>query len=320
MMSTLSKKLQHAIWGDIDTEDDFPSKTPLLAHYTSISVVERIVANNEIWFSNPLFMNDFEELRFGVNEGMSAFFESDLVSLSESSDVGEHLYNFMQQHHQRFNEREVIDTYVLCFSRHVAGDDDGSLSMWRGYGANGAGAAIVFDTSKLKGGHDGPLILSHVDYASVDERRDWLKKKMSMISVALAGESLSREDVWYLSYGVFERIKVFALFSKHVGFKEENEWRAVYLMSRDPAKKMKRFFDYFVGPRGIEPKLKFKIEPIDGITPPDFRLSQIVDRIILGPTVSDALSVASMRRMLEANGVPELADRLVASSTPYRHK
>jgi hypothetical protein len=320
-MSTLSQELQNAIWGDIETENDFPSKTPLLAHYTSISVVERIVANNEIWFSNPLFMNDFEELRFGVNEGMAACFESDdLARVAQSLGIEEQLFLSMQQHQRRFNEREAFDTYVLCFSEHVAGDRDGSLSMWRGYGANGSGAAIVFDTSRLKADDGGPLVLSHVVYATGDQRRDWLKKKMLMIAQALAGESLSRENVWSLSYAIFERIKLFALFTKHVGFKEENEWRAVYMLSRDPAKRLEKFFNYFVGPRGIEPKLKFKIEPIDGITPPDFHLSQIVHRIILGPTVSDELSVASMRRMLKVNGVSELGDRLIASSTPYRQK
>jgi hypothetical protein len=320
-MSTLSQELQNAIWGDIETENDFPSKAPLLAHYTSISVVERIVANNEIWFSNPLFMNDFEELRFGVNEGMTAYRESDdLTSVSRSLGVKAQLDDFMRQHQQRFNQREAFDTYVLCFSEHAAGDCDGSLSMWRGYGANGSGAAIVFDTSRLKADDGGPLILSHVGYATVNERRDWLRNKMSIISRALAVESLSQEDVWSLSYAIFERIKLFALFTKHVGFEEENEWRAVYVLSRDPAKRLEKFFNYFVGPRGIEPKLKFKIEPIDGITPPDFHLSQIVHRIILGPTVSDELSVASMRRMLKVNGVSELGDRLIASSTPYRQK
>ena len=39
---------------------------PLLAHYTSISAMERILQNSEIWFSNPLFMNDLQEMRFGL--------------------------------------------------------------------------------------------------------------------------------------------------------------------------------------------------------------------------------------------------------------
>ena len=35
---------------------------PLLAHYTSISNLEKILKDDEIWLSNPLFMNDLEEV------------------------------------------------------------------------------------------------------------------------------------------------------------------------------------------------------------------------------------------------------------------
>ena len=46
----------------------------LLAHYTSLEVLEKIMTN-EIWFSNPLFMNDLQEVRFGMGEGLKAFNE-----------------------------------------------------------------------------------------------------------------------------------------------------------------------------------------------------------------------------------------------------
>ena len=39
---------------------------PLLAHYTSLSVLEKILKTDELWLSNPLFMNDLEEVRFGA--------------------------------------------------------------------------------------------------------------------------------------------------------------------------------------------------------------------------------------------------------------
>ena len=44
----------------------------------------------------------------------------------------------------------MIDTYVFCLSEHAKDDTDGLLSMWRGYGGNGNGAAIVFDAGKLR--------------------------------------------------------------------------------------------------------------------------------------------------------------------------
>ena len=49
-----------------DLEEPTP---PDLVHYTSMQTLECILRDKEIWFSNPLFMNDLEELRFGMNEG-----------------------------------------------------------------------------------------------------------------------------------------------------------------------------------------------------------------------------------------------------------
>jgi hypothetical protein len=54
------------LYADLRPEDGFQNKKPLLAHYTTIQVLEKILGNNEVWFSNPLFMNDMEEVRFGV--------------------------------------------------------------------------------------------------------------------------------------------------------------------------------------------------------------------------------------------------------------
>src|SRR5437660_295062 len=45
----------------------------LLAHYTSVQVIEQILKNNEIWLSNPLYMNDLEEMRLGVFLGAQLF-------------------------------------------------------------------------------------------------------------------------------------------------------------------------------------------------------------------------------------------------------
>ena len=50
-------------------------KRPLLAHYTSITTLKDILKRQEVWLSNPLFMNDLEELRFGIIEGTALFAE-----------------------------------------------------------------------------------------------------------------------------------------------------------------------------------------------------------------------------------------------------
>ncbi|MFY9987442.1 MAG: hypothetical protein WAK31_21975 [Chthoniobacterales bacterium] len=48
----------------------------------------------------------------------------------------------------------------------------------------------------------------------------------------------------------------------------------------------------------------------------DVSLSKIVERIILGPSLSSPLARGTVLRMLEALGRPELKDRLKSSSIP----
>jgi hypothetical protein len=60
-----------SLWSDIQSKETFPEKRPLLAHYTSIATLESILSNEEVWFSNPLYMSDIEELRFGVLESVT---------------------------------------------------------------------------------------------------------------------------------------------------------------------------------------------------------------------------------------------------------
>ena len=45
-------------------------------------------------------------------------------------------------------------------------------------------------------------------------------------------------------------------------FLEENEWRIIYLPERDTRKDAFKL-DYVVGKRGVEPKLRFQIKPLD---------------------------------------------------------
>ncbi|SRR6266478_2646568 len=69
-------ELFEPLWADLKGDDSYPARRPLLAHYTSMVVLEAILRDNEVWFSNPLFMNDLEEVRFGINEGTNLFLTS----------------------------------------------------------------------------------------------------------------------------------------------------------------------------------------------------------------------------------------------------
>lgn len=306
------------LWDDVK-ERELQEKKPLLAHYTSIANLEKILANEEIWFSNPLLMNDLEELQYGIRLGAALFFRNtEIREVCDRQDRYNILINSFENYYNDLDREHAFDIYALCFSEHDPSDNDGLLSMWRGYGGNGKGAAIVLDSSAIPVVETSPFVIGKVYYGSADERKEWIESKLTQFAEILAASQIRDDKLFLAAYAIFERIKLFALFTKHPGFAEEREWRIVYLKERDDVGRLHSMLGYSIGKDGIEPKLKFKIGPIDGVTGQDLTPDILIDRIIVGPSGSSALEVHATRRMLESLGKSEMVDRLVKSSTPFR--
>lgn len=317
--SQIYNSFSQLLWSDIQSAQTFPTKRPLLAHYTSIAGLECIMAGDEVWFSNPLYMSDLEELRFGMREGAQAFGQNEAIrSACGSTERYNRLIHAFDHQFDQFSDRHAFDIYVFCMSEHDVKNTDGLLSMWRGYGGNGNGAAIIFDSTQLNYVEGSPLVIANVTYASRDERLQWIDEKLSVLANSISSADVPDEKLHLPAYAFFERLKIFSIFTKHHGFSEEKEWRAVYMRERDRDHKMENMLGYAVGKRGIEPKLKLKIGPIEGFTTGDISLEKIVHQIILGPSVSSPLAVSAVRRMLEKVGKHGLASKLTASTTPFR--
>jgi hypothetical protein len=264
-------------------------------------------------------MNDYEEVSFGILHGVRLLKESADISNALRTDARRVAFSrALDRIVAYYGQNLLLDTYVFCLTEHAPNNRDGLLSMWRGYGGNGKGAAIVFDTSKLEPVHDSPLILARVHYGSQADRFKWLGDKAKMAARLLTTVPVPDDKLHIAAGAMFERIKLFALFTKHDGFREENEWRDVYMRERDTGNKLVSKLGYFNGPRTVEPKLKLKIAPIDRITGPDLSLEKTVSAILLGPTTSSELARQSVARMLDVIKKPYLKDRLIASTIPFR--
>ena len=312
-------KLFLPLYADLRPEDAFHNKQPLLAHYTTTQVLEKILTSNEVWFSNPLFMNNMDEVRFGVLQGNALVMNSQEIAKACKTEERAQLFkNHFAFYFDQFANQHVLDTYVFCLSDHDKNDNDGKLSMWRGYGANGNGVAIVFDTAKLNVAENSPLIIANVKYATREARMDWLNNLLSTFANILSTADIPNEKLYLAAHSLFERIKLFALYTKHQGFKEEDEWRIVYLPERDREKKLEPMFHYSINSRGIEPKLRFKVLPIEGLTADDLSIAKITDRIILGPSISSPIAIASIKRMFDLLKQPDLKSKVCASTIPFR--
>lgn len=310
------------LWVDAQVQDSY-NRPRYLAHYTSIPTMESIVRNDELWLSNPLFMNDYEELRFGVNMGAHEFRTHQGISdACGNKERYEALKLAFEERLLLISNENAFDTYLLSFSEHcVEKDSDGSLSMWRGYGVNGNGVALVVDLARIPMIPDSPFVLSKVFYASGAQRVDWIKKKLDTFAELLAANKELPETCFpQIVSNLLERLVIFALFSKHDGFKEEREWRLVYLKDRDFNQKFFDMLNYAIIEGQVQPKMKFQTTALERISGAPFSFRDALHSIILGPSISSGLAVTSVSRMLSSMSLFDVAGKVKGSSTPYRGK
>jgi Protein of unknown function (DUF2971) len=293
---------------------------PLLAHYTDIKTAVSFLESGQLWLSNPLFMNDTQEITFGVLKGIEIVESSrSILNVFSEQQFKALMHQFRSECSSHRNE-EVIDTYVFCLSFHdEEKDSNGRLSMWRAYGAEGHGAALVFDTAPLGNQTIGaPMFLTDVQYRTEQERDTDLEGLVERWLDACQKYDLQTVDIADLAKILFQIIILYALSTKHKGFEEEREWRLIYAKQFDPQELLKEFITYNIGQRGIEPKLKVPIEkiPVPGV--PDISLELLLKHIIVGPSLSSPLALASVRKMLKGIRGGKFIDKVSASTIPFR--
>ena len=307
--------LDRVLWSDMQPQPA-AGQLPLLAHYTSIGTLERIAQTGEIWFSNPLYMNDVDELRYGMNLGLHAVRTHAGLREACPPDHYNALLDAFDAQFSAFDSESAFDVYVFSCSEHDDEiGDDGLLSMWRGYGGDGNGVAIVFDMAPLLAART-PLLVRQVQYLSYEASEAWMEQKLQQFANALQRAGGPVSSMKAAAEALFERIKLFALFTKHRGFHEEREWRIVYLREQDQGGMFTQQLSYAIGGRGIEPRLRFTTDAL-GTEDKGPALHHMVQRIILGPVLATPLALRSVVRMLELYQ-PAWSDRVARSSTPYR--
>lgn len=312
------RTLSDPLYSDIRSQDNFPAARPLLAHYTSWDAAEAILTNEQLWMSHPMAMNDTEELWWGIMSGAAAVRSSSEVREACGTDARYRRFQdcFDKQFHE-FEHDHAFDIFAFCFSKHdQRRHKDGLLSMWRGYGGFGKGVAIVFDTNAVVPNEESTLMLNKVIYASGSDRQYWIKQKVDHFAQTLAKLNPSDEQLYLASYAILERVKLFALYSKHEGFREEREWRLVYLKQRDTKGLLSPMIGHHSAPSGVATKLKLDLKSVGRSM--DLTLDRLIHSIILGPGLASPLSVKATQVMLTRINKPHLIERLHRSSTPFR--
>lgn len=282
----------------------------ILYHYTNGSALDSIIQHEQLWGSDPLYLNDAQELRRGkerlehqIGPGASALARLAYVT-SKSDGVYDGSQAGLWQEALDFVAR--ADTfrqgdphvYVTCFC-----SDGDLLSQWRGYG-NG-GYAIGFDRKSLEE-------CDPVGIVSPAPGEFNAATRTHLIAVAYEDEEVERrvtssnvmESTHSATYrhpaALWRCLEILASF-KDPGFREENEWRLMYVKPHNqlngPNVKFRQ------GQSSLVPYIEYAVR------------RPAIRRIVVGPGGNMELREMAIRRMLD---VYEVEADVVTSRVPYR--
>jgi len=264
----------------------------MLYHYTTLQGFVGIVESQTIWLSDFSFLNDRQELSHGI-ELIRSQIESRLKNQQTRNDLPRKLLEELSG----WNGRCCIASFS---------DDGDSLSQWRSYGP----IAVGFDPQDLSL-HANQCTLNRIEYDEETQQR------MGAVYVSHLAQSYKSDvrrleripDVYHKHHGLIE----LAAFFKNPAFRDENEYRLVYVESLDTLNSF-----------GLEPPLKhFRIS--DNKLLPYITAAEVWPRsefaslrireIVLSPDADETL-YQGVREFLAARDIPDVGVR--RSVIPYR--
>jgi hypothetical protein len=283
-------------------------------HYTSADSASKIIRNKTIWLRSTTAMSDYSEVQHGNRVvGTNPELPSLLAILDkEISGLG----TSARDEFSKWWSDIQFSTFLASVSEHHDSEDlHGRLSMWRAFARAGARVALVFRVP-LKVGRAQPLrtILHPVEYHSSAE----VGAELSAIAdnVVREKEFLAGADRRTVVVFAFLSLLLNVVCLKHEGFREELEWRLIYLPKLIPS-----------------PHMKWSIEQIDGVPQRIYRFplegggiagledlvfDKLLDRVIVGPSQYSWAMYDAFVEELRAAGITEPEKRVFVSGIPIR--
>jgi hypothetical protein len=209
-----------------------------VVHYTSAENAMKIISSQTMWLRNTNCMSDYTEVSFGFSYLQRFFTDQtrlqgfvaaiNLCYPNLGTDAIAHVSQWMPEIR--------ANTYIASVSEHDPKEDViGRLSMWRAFGQPAtARAAIVMNVPDPWAAEGLHLTLFPVEYVTAyDEIETRLEK---VIQDVIANVSfLQSFPCEHLQRVVFGLLTTIAVCSKHFGYKEEREWRVIYLPNYWPS-------------------------------------------------------------------------------------
>ncbi len=297
------------------------SKEPTIrfVHYTSAEAALNIIRTKCVWMRSPKYMADFSEVKHGHQVIQHLRDQGRVRPWIDALDtIFQGIANeAMALYDLRF-ENLQSSCYIASLSEHEPYDCDGRLSMWRASGTATGKVAIVLklpDPSLEPKGLN--LLFSPVEYLNEDQICVAFEK--AAVNIRSGCDLLhSYNHVFILNVAVLTLIAA-VVNLKHPCFREEREWRAVYIPAFWEAlgvksSPLKSSFEII----GSIPQHIYKIPLNEAVGPSDLDLATIFERLIIGPTSCPTEMHDVFANALVEAGVTDAQDRIVSSRIPIR--
>lgn len=304
----------------------FEERGGLFAHYTSANNVVNILRSKQLWMRNVQVMNDFSEIRHGIHQ-VSRFLESQHAEPLKNAisrcqpDAWEHA----TKRYEDWKNHLSHHTFLFCLSEHAESENDlGRLSMWRAYGGNSAKAAILI---KFPFGHIDTGIAYEINFSPAL----YFSELEILAHFKTIAESIDNNFSYVSSLGLDEitRMTFVILFTtsislKHPGFREELEWRLMHvpgffsptIVKTDGLPLMRQSIELIESlPQSV---YKIKLENDDEHKITGINITQIIEKIIIGPTEHPLVLYNALIAELKNVGFSNAEKIVTASQIPLR--
>lgn len=291
-----------------------------LVHYTTADGAMGILRSKSLWLRNAQVMHDYSEIRHGqtlLRQCLTANHNHRLQQFGAALDacsknLGQEVFSLVDQ----FGFDTLTQTYIACLSEHPAAEDSyGRLSMWRAFGKESIGLALVFKLPPPNAATGLKVFLSPVAYLhgeafctefdnvlqSLERHADYLR-------------TVPRNTLLSFAYMMLMMATVSV---KHPAFAEEKEWRLIHAPGQFPSAQMAPSLEVIGGVPQVVYPLRFDNRDQEGVN--HISLPELIDRVIVGPTqyalpVRDAL----VQRLADM-GVAQPETKVILSNIPIRN-
>jgi hypothetical protein len=292
-------------------------KAPRFVHYTSAEAALSIIRSKGIWLRNAKCMDDYSEVELGYKMLRDALLdaETDQKFRSCLDGIGAGIAQRVIDLFHHVSSDISLNTYLASLSEHDDSENQhGRLSMWRAFGGSAARVAIVIKFPLLSGVTDHlQLSLAPVAYMNEAEVKNNLLQVIQNIAAEI--QFLRTVGVEEVNRWLFTMLWTAAAATKHRGFHEEREWRAILYPYRPTPDLVETSLEVV---RGV-PQLVAKV-PLDGAIPDlgSIDLANILDRLIIGPTPYPWPIYRAFAHELSNRGIPNAEEKVWVSGIPLR--